>query len=202
MLERVRELPAVTLDAQGYLDDFWRHADQVSGGFWKLERRQTFREPEEPSWLAMTAGDWDRALALAEERRTASKRRVTLRDGRSNRRIRIVEQPVIPYLQWEMQFLRIWVETGAQDIRVVDASAVRHLETHRLLPEIVTLGNSDLYEVLYDETGTHSGGRRIDDTDVIAVCHQEMTELYDKGEDLLSYFDREIAPLPPPNAST
>jgi Family of unknown function (DUF6879) len=99
-----------------------------------------------------------------------------------------------------MQFLRIWVETGTQEIKVLDATAVRHLETHRPLPEIVVLGTSALYEVLYDETGTHCGGRRIDDPSVIGACLQELTELRREGEDLLAYFNREIAPLPPPNA--
>jgi hypothetical protein len=199
MLESARLLPAVDLDAQGYLDDFWRHSEESGGDFWKLERIQHFREPEESSWVAMNAGDWFGALALIEEKRSASKRHVTVTEESRSHRVRVVEQPVTPYLQWEMQLLKLWVETGAQDIKVLNASAVRHLETDSPLPELVFLGTTVMYEVLYDHTGTHSGGRRIDDGGVIAACREELQELYDKGEDLLTYFEREIAPLPPPN---
>lgn len=196
MLERIRGLPAVEFDAQGYLDDFWQYSNQDA--FWKLERIQDFREPDEPSWRAMEAGDWDGALALIEEKRAGSTRHVTVSDGASSVRLRVVEHPVTPYLQWEMQVLKIWVETGTQDIRVMDAAAVRHLERTAPLPEVVVLGTETMYEVLYDDTGTHCGGRRIDDRDVIAACRAELHDLFGKAEDLLPYFDQEIAPLPPP----
>jgi hypothetical protein len=199
MLESVRLRPAVELNAKGYLDDFWWHSEKGGGDFWKLERIQHFREPDEPSWVAMNEGDWARALALIEEKRAASKHHVTVNEHSGSHRVRVVERPVTPYLQWEMQLLKIWVETGAQNIRVLDASAVRHLETGGPLPELVILGTTAMYEVLYDDTGTHAGGRRIDDADVIIACRQQLKDLYCKGEDLLTYFEREIAELPPPH---
>lgn len=198
MLERVSKVAGAELGAREYLDDFWRRADGLTGSLWKLERLQHFREPDEPSWQAMMAGDWGRALALIEEKRAASKRQVTVADGIENRRVRVVERPVTPYVQWEMHILRIWVETGAQDIRVLDASLVRHLESRTVLPELVILGKQVMYEVRYDAAGDHCGARRIEDTAAVSACHREIAELYAKGEDLLSYFDREIAPLPPP----
>ncbi|RAY12416.1 hypothetical protein DPM19_25040 [Actinomadura craniellae] len=195
MLERVRDLPAVDLDAQGYLDDFWRHHERIDGAFWKLERIQTFREPEDPGWVAMISGDWGRALALIEEQRPATV------SGRGSHRLRVVERPVTPYVQWELHALRPRAEAGAQDVRVLDAAEIRHLETGRTLPELVFLGTEVMYEVLYDGTGTHSGGRRHDDPGVIAACHRELAELHAKGEDLRTYFDREIAPLPAPGGT-
>ncbi|MDL4774521.1 DUF6879 family protein [Actinomadura xylanilytica] len=198
MLEQVRELPAADLDAQEYLDDFWRHSEQIDD-LWKLERIQSFQEPDEPSWVSMMNGDWDRALALIEEKRAASKHHVSVADGIDNRRVRVTELPVTPYLQWEMHVLRIWAETGAQDIRVIDQSGVGALEADGPLPEVVILGSSVMYETLYDATGTHSGGRRIDDPDVIAACRNDLAGLYNTAEDMFSYFEREIAPLPPPD---
>lgn len=35
---------------------FW---DIRQFGFWKLERQQTFAEPDDPSWVAFDRGDWD-----------------------------------------------------------------------------------------------------------------------------------------------
>lgn len=198
MLDRIRDLRGVELDAQGYLDDFWKHADQARGGFWKIERRQDFQEPEEPSWAAMMAGDWDRALNLIAEMRVIAERQTVSDDARASRRIRVVEPPFCPYLQWEMHVLKVRAEIGAQEIRVLDASRVRTLEADHQLPEIVILGEAVLYEVLYDPNGLHYGGRRIDSRNVIAACRREAAALYDQGEDLLPFFEREIAVLPPP----
>jgi hypothetical protein len=147
----------------------------------------------------MTEGDWDHALRLLEARRADLREYQKRTEGFARRRVRIVEYPVTPYLQWEMHALRLRAWTGEQ-IRVVPAEAVNHLEAGRPLPELVVLGARVLYEVLYDETATLSGARRIDDPGVIVACRQELSELHDKGEDLLAYFDREIAPLPPPGA--
>ena len=117
--------------------------------------------------------------------------------GVESRRLRVVEHPVTPYLQWEMQYFRILAEAG-EDIRVIDASEVRHLEADRLLPEIVILGDQVLFEVLYDADGTAYGARRIDDPKVIKEACREVADLYARAEPLLDYFAREIAPLPPP----
>ena len=54
-----------------------------------------------------------------------------------------------------------------------------------------------LYEVLYDRTGLHSGARRVEDPNVINECRAEIADLYQRSEPIASYFDREIAPLPP-----
>ncbi|RFU41945.1 hypothetical protein DZF91_09190 [Actinomadura logoneensis] len=141
----------------------------------------------------MSTGDWDRALALIAEQRAA-----TTVSGRESHRLRIVELPISPYLQWELHVLQVRAEAGVQDVRVLDASDVSHLEADHLLPELVFLGDTVMYEVLYDEDGTHSGGRRHDDPGVIRACHRQLVELHGAGEPLATYFDREIAALPAP----
>jgi hypothetical protein len=198
MLERVPALMGPEFGPAEYLADFWPHFERIDDVFWKLERIQDFREPEEPSWVAMMEGDWDRALALAEATRNGNPQEAEFPEGLIRRRVRIVETPVSPYLQWEMQMLKIRGDAG-EHIRVLDAQAVKHLELERPLPELVVLGTSTMYAVLYDETGTLSGARRIDDPHVVEACRRELSEIYAKGEDLLTYFEREIAPLPPPN---
>ncbi|MEV4252497.1 DUF6879 family protein [Spirillospora sp. NPDC049652] len=193
MLDLVRGLPALELDAKGYLSDFWEYHERTDGAFWKLERRQSFREPDEPSWVAMSTGDWDRALALIEEQRANA----TV-SGRESHRLRIVEQPISPYLQWELHVLQGRAEAGVQDVRVLDAGEVSHLEPDHPLPELVFLGMTVMYEVLYDREGMHSGGRRHDDPDLIRACHRQLVALHGAAERLPTYFAREIAPLPAP----
>nr|WP_203983483.1 DUF6879 family protein [Sphaerisporangium rufum] len=85
---------------------------------------------------------------------------------------------------------------------MLPVDSVAHLEGEIELPEVVILGSLTMYEVLYDATGILDGARRIDDRRVLDGCRAQLAELYDKGEDLLSYFDREIATLPPPIVTT
>jgi hypothetical protein len=67
-----------------------------------------------------------------------------------------------------------------------------------LLPEIITLGDDVLYEILYTDAGVYLGARRVDDPAVVAGCVAEVAALFDRAEEFGSYFDREVAPLPPP----
>ncbi|MCO6011060.1 hypothetical protein NE236_39505 [Actinoallomurus purpureus] len=197
MLDRIVDLPGLELDLAAYSDAYDEAYKQIT--FWKLERRQTFREPGVPSWEAFAAGDWDRTLELNERERDAVRAKVAEDDslGVESRRLRVVERPVTPYLQWEMQYFRLLAGAG-EDLRVIDAPRVRHLEADRLLPEIVILGDRVLFEVLYDADGTAYGARRLDDPEVIAEAGREVADLYAAAEPLLDYFAREIAPLPPP----
>lgn len=198
MLDRIPLLPAANLSADVYVTEATARSAEIEDFFWKLERRQTFQEPDDASYQAFARGSWDEALQIKDQGRDTLRRRFT-EQGFVLRRVRVVESPVTPYLQWEMQALRVRAEAGEQ-IRVLDASAFRDREAERIMPEVIILGTKVLYEVLYDETGLHSGGRRITDRTVIDECRAEMAALWGKGEDIASYFEREIAPLPPPPA--
>lgn len=204
MLERIRLLPGVTLDAQEYLDDVRSRVHDHSDDYWTLERRQDFAEPGVPSWEAFAAGDWDRALALAEEMRPAMRALIDGGPAARRRRIRVVERPVSPYVQWEMHILRLRVLEG-EEVRVLPASELWAYESDlstgepdERLPELVVLGASVLYEVGYDHSGCHNGARRITDQGALKYCRTELELLYSTAQDLLPYFDENIAPLPPP----
>lgn len=160
MLEQLPELSrggASHLDPADYLADFSVRYQDTSGIFWKLERRQEFREPDVPSWNAAAAGDWLRALQLIEPMRAEVAAEFSAVPGLQRRRIRIVERPVSPYLQWEMHVLRMRAEEG-EIVRAVDAKHVRDREHRRPLPELVIIGGSVLYQILYTSNGTLAGG--------------------------------------------
>lgn len=201
MLERIAGLPAQRLNTEAYVADFGDHFTRIEDVFWKLERRQTFREIGDPGFDAFTRGDWEAAMRFEEHNRERVRRyfQEIAEAGFEFRRIRVVEAPVSPYLQWEMQAFRIRAEEGER-IRTLDAEAVADRETRGTLPEIVILGTLVLYEILYDDTGTLQGARKITDREVIDACRTEMDLLWGKAEDLGTYFAREIAPLPPPPA--
>jgi len=200
MLDRLRLIPGAELDFPAYSADFDREYDTLTGVIWKLERHQAFSEPGDPSWDALVAGDWGRALRLNDAEWPAVRDQVAAeRDrGVETRRLRIVQTPVSPYVQWEMHYLRLLAEAGERH-RVLDASRVRDLEAGGVeLPEILVFGDRLIYELRYDPSGTPSGARRITDRDVVVAAANEVGELFASAEPLLDYFHREITPLPAP----
>ncbi|MFS7874998.1 MULTISPECIES: DUF6879 family protein [Streptomyces violaceusniger group] len=183
-----------------YRRDFRERQWTIDGqDSWKLERGQHFREPGFTSWEAFARGDWDGSLRLIEEERDylrefsqeVEDHRITLY------RVRVVEQPITPYLQWELHLLRLRAECGER-IRVVGPEHLADLERSEPLPELLTLGDSTTYRIRYTDQGILDGAVRFTDAGITSRCRALTRDLYDAGEDLESYFAREVAHLPPP----
>ncbi|WP_407564834.1 DUF6879 family protein [Streptomyces sp. 184] len=187
------------LDRPTYHADFQRVFASGIRHMNKLERGQNFKERGFASWEAFAAGQWDRAVSLAQERREvyaeqfqeAARRRIL------QRRLRVVEFPVTPYVQWEFHVLRLRVELG-DNIRVLDARKIADIEKDRPVPEVVILGDVAMYEVLYDDDGNAMGCRRFTDRVLIQETSAGFDALYERGDGFHDFFDREIAPLAPP----
>ncbi|WP_182872814.1 DUF6879 family protein [Microbispora sp. H10670] len=199
IFDDVRQAEARVLPADAYQAEFAEEFGRATGVVWKLERAQEFREPDVPSWRAMMTGDWERSLALIAEMREPLT--AYYRTRPATRRLRVVETPLTPYLQWELRVLAVRAEAGERP-RVLAAGAVREFERTAPLPELVAIGSSLLYEVLYDEIGGHVGARRITDPDLAGPCRAAIGSLYERGEDVRAYVEREVLPLPPPSASS
>src|SRR2546430_9588369 len=94
---------SLTLDA---FDDDFEKRFAASGGHdsWKLERLQTFSQPGEARWEALARGDWGEAIRLIDERRESLETFAQDIDliGVVPHRVRIVEKPIVPYLQRKM----------------------------------------------------------------------------------------------------
>lgn len=199
MLERIHEIPGEVLDRSSYHAELRQDTERLTAPVWKLERSQYFCEPDDdPAWQAFVAGDWKGTLAALEDDRPSARAeaRQYTRQGSELRRLRIVEQPVSAYLQWEMQWFKIIAEEGAA-IRILSAERVQDKELGGPLPEIVVTEHA-LYQVSYDEDWKANGAHRIDDPNVRRETITEIAELWSTSEPFRDYFDREIAPLPPP----
>lgn len=183
MLELIEAVPGVELGSQEYLDDFWRTAIEVGGTLWKLERRQEFRQPESPSWLALDAGDIEESIAITDRHLDEMREQAAAWPFES-KRVRIVERPWSLYLRWELMRLERWSSFG-EKVRVLPAAAVADRERQRQLPEIVTLGTSILYVVRYDQTGTLSGAIRVEDRRTVEACIARIVELFDSATPLV-----------------
>jgi len=186
------------------LEPYWAEFNENfwltdSSGFWKLERQQHFREPGYDTWEAFARGDWEESLRLLEGHRPAleAEHRRAAALGFAIRRVRVVEEPIGPYLQWELHVLRLREECGT-GVRIVRSGEVARLEQHGLLPEIYTLGTRIMYQALYDDLGVLHAVRRYTDPPLIERAQRLIADLYSAGEPLEDYFAREVAVLPPP----
>ncbi|MDQ0683406.1 hypothetical protein QFZ56_002369 [Streptomyces achromogenes] len=190
------------LDRPRYHADLGRLYTSGIGFLNKLERGQHFQERGFPSWEAFADGDWERALSLADERREdyAQELRRAARLGVRHRRLRVVEFPITPYVQWELFVLRARVEVG-DEIRILDADDISNIEQTHPVPEAVILGDVVLYEVIYDEDGNAAGAEKYTDRSLIRETNAGFDALYERGERFHDFFDREIAPLAPPRVS-
>jgi hypothetical protein len=187
------------MDRPTYHADFRRIHQSEIRHLNKLERGQNFKERGFPSWEAFAAGEWDRALSLIQEKRDVYARqfREAARLDILERRLRVVEFPVTPYVQWELFVLRLRVDLG-DNIRVLDARKISDIEKDRPVPEVVILGDVAMYEVLYDDDGNAMGANHFTDRALIQETSAGFDALYERGDDFHEFFDREIIPLAPP----
>lgn len=188
------------LSRDAYKLDFRQRQWAVDGrDSWKLERQQHFQEPGKESWEAFSRGDWEGSLHLIEKKRDSLAKfcRDSEEHGIGLYRVRMVEEPLTPYLQWELNSLRLSAECGER-IRVLKTGNISAMEVHGPLPEVLTLGGRTVYEILYDSQGVIDGAVRYEDPELVARWEEFMAGLFAEGEDLSSYFERKIAPLPPP----
>jgi hypothetical protein len=178
-------------------NNFWSITDL---GFWKLERKQAFKEPDYDSWEAFARGDWDQSMRLLEAGRADMEgyHRKVAKHGFVAARVRVVEEPISAYLQWELNALRIRDECGGS-VHIVRPEQITRFETGGPLPEIYTLGLNVMYEAVYDDEGVLDSVARYVDRDLITRCQRFIADLYEMGEPLKRYFGRHVAPLPPPD---
>ncbi len=176
--------------------NFWAITDL---GFWKLERQQCFKEPGYDSWEAFAKGDWEESLRILEAGRAdmADYHRRIEEHGFVARRVRVVEEPITPYLQWELHALRVRDQCGGS-VRIVAPDQVAGFEHDAPLPEIYTLGSAVMYEAVYDNDGVLESVRRFVDRDLIVRCQRFIQDLYEVGQPLESFFVSHVAVLPPP----
>jgi hypothetical protein len=191
------------LDNEEYLSDFRaRDAAIRNGNSWKLERLQHFEEVGSPSRDALRRGDWVTALRLFEEGRDNLRGIQADEEARGSafHRVRVVEEPLTPYVQWELHSLRISAEYGER-VRILPADAVAAAEVDGLLPELTIQDDRVLFRVVYTPTGAPDGAIRFTDPDLVDPWTAYVRSAYAAAEDIVSYFDRAVAPLPPPPAA-
>lgn len=193
--------PAVnghTLDLDVYYAEFDQKYREANA-FWKFERGQHYAEPANPSWRAFHDGDWDRSLELMEaDRDRLIRHHQELADLHTTTyRIRIIDanEPLTPYLQWEMHLLRLRDETGG-NVRICSSNVVAPFEhAGHELPDLNICAPLATYIPNYDSNGVLASATRYPWQ---STTTQFVAALYYLGWPISDYFDTHIAHLPPP----
>lgn len=199
MLNTVPTFSGTRLTLDEYIDDFGSRFWRIGpSGSWKLERQQTFRELDNPSWEASARGDWEQSITLLQQGRDGVReyQQKLLDHGIESRRVRVVEKPYSPYLVWELNSLLIRHEFGER-IRVLPAGELLSVEKGQPLPEILVVGTEVVYRVIYDHTGLAEGAVRSTDPDTVGSWTSFIRHLHEESENLREFFSREIAGLRP-----
>src|SRR5258706_9638397 len=131
VFDRIRHAQGTTMEARDYHADFFHNFETARGVIWKVERAQYFAEPDVPSWVAFQEGDWERSMALIEDMRSGFA--TDYPPHAEFRRIRVVDEPLTPYMRWELPILKLRADL-CERIRVVSAAAVHDLEAREPLP--------------------------------------------------------------------
>jgi hypothetical protein len=196
------DVPGERLALDDYLADLDRRFAGAPGhDSWKFERRQHFTEPDDASWAAFARGEWADSLRLMAATRDEieAEHRDAARLGSALYRVRVVEEPIAPYLQWELHLLRLRAECGER-IRVVDVTRVAEFETGGKLPELLTVGPDTVYRILYNAAAALQGALRHVDTALTTRCVRFMRRLYQDGEEMTEFFQRRVAGLDAPRS--
>jgi hypothetical protein len=134
----------------------------------KLETRQTYREPGNPSWESMIAGDMNKAMRLLPA--TREEDRPFYADLRKRGvqflRCRPVMLPLSRYLDWELACYDLNAAEG-EDIRFVLASAVSDLLEY-LHHDFVLVDDTVALVHDYDADGEIRGGWEVSEASAIS----------------------------------
>ena len=199
MLDTIDTLCGDRLALEPYLNEFDARVESLRNtDIWKVERRQEFHQPESESWMAFRDGRYEESLRILEKNRPAIRNSFVELDeqGCTLERIRVVEKPFTTYLRWELPSLHLRAQCG-EDVRVISAEPLDGFERDGQVPEVVTLGDSVAYRILYNARGVLQGGIRFTDPTIAGRCREEIAALHGIGEDLAHYFPREVVETEP-----
>lgn len=165
----------------------------------KLETRQAYREPGNPSWDALDASDFERALKLLPDARAEDVdlyRNLAQRDV-SFIRLRPVVFPLSAYLKWE---LHCYVFNAAQGEQIYFVE----YEKHRALFENNLRHDFMLFDDLlglihdYDADGLIRGGWETTSPPDIAALTALFEQLLHSAEPFMEFLTRRGVQLPVP----
>jgi hypothetical protein len=154
----------------------------------KVERRQSYQEPGNPSYEALLAGDWERAVALAAHTHDEDKQTYAeLREkGVEFLRLRVVDPPLTDYLRWELEHYKVTSSLG-EDVRVVRLSDVAELDARVGLSDFLLFDHTAAMIHDYGTDGLLRGGWLTNSSVPVREISEIVTALTARAMPLAAY---------------
>ena len=186
------------LDLDQYLARFQDIQESLSCSTLKLESAQHFIEPGNDSWELFRDNHWEAALevVMGMETEIYDSFRDLQSRGITTKRLRLIEEPLSPYVQWELHILNVRARAG-EDIRVMrngEAAIALNIQPRELL----FLDEIAMFDIKYSINGLLIGANEYRYELDVAELRDRINELFEKAEPLSGYFDKRVKSLPPP----
>lgn len=189
LIDALSRLTWERLDRAEYFTDYLRKREASSADSIKLEVAQVFREPGDRSFDAFECGDLASSQEAMQDKRDAARKefsRLALRRI-AVKRIRVVETPLTPYLEWELQVLLHRAEMG-EDIRVAPElpGGFSGAEIPNP-PELLAIGTEVLWRVLYEPNGGSIGAYRAMPDSLLKEIYEEVDSFHGESQELAEW---------------
>lgn len=192
--------PSTQLSSTEFSDRFLSEWHSTSQRFFKVERRQEYEEPDDPSYQAFERGDFAEAHALVAKRiRDQDSFYAPARaKGIELVRIRIVEFPLSSYLKdYELLSYPVSEELGER-IFVTEADSIRGILDDLAVPDFLLFDERCVLVNTHDANGSPNGGLLVTDPDAVAQYATVAVELQRPAISLATFLaDQGISPESP-----
>jgi hypothetical protein len=190
---------ATQLDKDAFRNRFLAEWKQSDRRFLKVERRQEYAEPDDPSYQAFARGDFPKAQELVAERlREQESFYKPARDkGLELVRLRIVEFPLTDYLRcYELPSYRVSEELG-EDIRITPAEPIEPLLARLGVPDFLLFDDRCVLVNTYDQSSAPSGALLVTDSGVVQSYIDAAEDLRAASVPLQSFLTEQQIPAYP-----
>ncbi len=145
---------------------------------WKLETRQTYEEPGNPSWERQAQGDFEGAVRLVPAAREGD---LPLYASLAERKVRFlrcrpVSWPLTPYLRWEIEVYKFNAAHG-EEIFFFDADSAADPPIRFAEHDFMVFDDRIAFVHDYDAAGSIQGGWELTSPDAIAELRALYQEL-------------------------
>ena len=145
--------------AATFFGNFGKAFESVRCQILKVETRQSYIEPDNPSYEALASGDWGLSMQLLEAAREVDR---PLYDDLRNRgvdflRCRPIKYPLTQYLKWEFNVYE-YNSKHCERIFCCNYDAVDTLFTENIGHDFMVFDSRIAFIHNYDENGLNKGG--------------------------------------------
>lgn len=193
--------PSTLLSSSEFRERFLKEWHRSIARFLKVERRQEYAEPNDPSYQAFARGNFAEAHRLVAERirEQESFYRPARAKGVDLVRVRIVDDPLSSYLRdYELPSYVVSAQLGER-IVVTRAGEVKQVLDRFRVPDFLLFDARCVLVNNYNEAGAPDGALLVDEPALVDEYRSVAERLVASAVELETFLADEGITVPPPN---